>query len=182
MPEVRDKQGLMVRRKKTVEDLMIRDRENPIATPRKVWVEMHARYGKLLGCSCRLRFSEDVTNAEHRHNEDDSTCWITINPTIHFLRPEHLILHEFAHHRLITPLLFTDLGLDEDWIEKIQKENHECCVFGGGHCEHFAHTLMDMYHETSTELPYSTMFEKFAKLAGIKYKVFDRFNAKTWGK
>lgn len=138
-------------------------------TPRHVWERMHAEFGVRLGCPCGLQFSEEVITANHRF-EDDGTCLITINPTLDFQRPEHLVLHEFAHHRALVPYFHQgDMEID-----------HECCL--DGHCEHWAQTLVDMYRETSTEFPFSTMFESFATLAEVKHKAFDYFNAKNWSK
>jgi hypothetical protein len=151
-------------------------------TPREVWERIHAEYGKYLGCPCRLQFSEDVITASHRF-DDDFGCVITVNPTLEFLRPEHLILHEFAHHRNITPIIELHGDEEEGTLDmlSVESDQRSCCIYGG-HCEHWAQTLLDMYRETSTKLPYTTMFEKFAEVAKIKFKVFERFNVRAWSK
>jgi hypothetical protein len=140
------------------------------------WREVYNRYKKLLGLPCALAFGTHVKTAEHRH-DDYGTCMVTINPEVDFKRPEHLILHEFAHHRTLS-------GVMPKYLEHgVVPEERECC-FGwtGGHCWHWAADLCDMYRETGTELPYSTMFESFANLAGIKYSIFERFNVTNWSK
>lgn len=127
------------------------------------WVAVFFDYKKRLGMPCFLSFNEDIAVANHRF-DDEGTCMITINPTVDFRRPEHLILHEFAHHRICAAHVNSDAYLDP---------NIECHFgWGDGHCEHWAQTLCDMYRETDTDLPFTTSFAFFAKAAGIRRQNF----------
>lgn len=126
---------------------------------RKEWARVHADLMEKLKLPCGLRFSADVRIAEHgiveavSHGVHIVTCRITINPKADFRVPEHLILHEAAHHR---STCYTD------W---------EC---GDPHCDHWAKILCDMYRETETPLPQTTGFFWFAKAAGIVRENFAR--------
>jgi hypothetical protein len=139
------------------------------------WSRVHADLMAKLNLPCMLHFSNDVKVARHTWDDDEITdrgdrrkeCFITINPQVDFRVPEHLILHEAAHHRNMEP--FLDDVPEDRW----------CCTgWAGGHCEHWARTLVAMYAELGIALPYSTMFEHFAKLAGIKHKVFEPITVK----
>jgi hypothetical protein len=131
------------------------------------WTEVYNRYKMQLGLPCVLLFDTSVKTAVHRA-DDEGTCTVTINPDVDFKRPEHLILHEFAHHRTLAPVLFWYWSVDGVPDDRL------CCLgWTGGHCKHWAQDLCDIYRETGTALPYSTMFEEFATAAGIKQKLFD---------
>jgi hypothetical protein len=83
-----------------------------------------------------------------------------VNPTVAFKVPEHLILHEAAHHIIISGE-YCQCG--EKFAVVIGSH-----VFGDiHHCEHWAKTLLDIYRKTGTPLPFGTQFELFAKVAGI---------------
>ena len=133
------------------------------------WSRVHANLTAKLNLPCKLRFTEHVKIARHI-TEGDFTfrgmrdvdyvgvphvCYIDINPTADFRVPEHLILHEGAHHRA--------LELDE---------YH-------GHDEVWARILCKMYVEAGVALPYSTGFEAFAEAAGIKYKIYEAVGKET---
>lgn len=75
-------------------------------------------------------------------------CHINIDPDVDWRVPEHLILHEAAHH-------------EADLFD----EYH-------GHGEHWAKILIGLYEATGTALPESTRFDAFAKLAGIVRRDF----------
>jgi hypothetical protein len=124
------------------------------------WIRVHADLMEKLKLPCVLRFSSSVSIASHSieayaNDPDDFgrilECRITINTDVDFRRPEHLILHEAAHHRSTCYA---------EW---------EC---GDQHCEHWAQTLCDMYKETGVALPQTTSFFEFAKAAGIIRKNF----------
>ena len=85
--------------------------------------------------------------------KDDGRCYITVNPTVAFRQPAHLILHEAAHHI------------------RIQKDDMMCCM-GGQHCKHWAKTLFGMYKKLNVPLPFGTQFETFAEIAGIPLCTF----------
>jgi hypothetical protein len=108
---------------------------------------------------CLLGFSTRVKVGQHVFLEDDDCrpygCIIRVNPEVDFRVPEHLILHEAAHHRA-----------------SAQDEYH-------GHDEVWARVLCQIYEETGVALPYSTGFEQFALAAGIKHKVFDEVGKGT---
>ena len=131
------------------------------------WRRVHADLMAQLRLPCKLQFSTDVKVARHNWDDDERECAITVNPDVDFRVPEHLILHETAHHRNMEPLLGSDY------------ENRWCCTgWSGGHCDHWARLLVAMYKETGIKLPYNTMFEKFADLAGIKHKMFEPLTLK----
>jgi hypothetical protein len=111
------------------------------------WEVVYADLMAKLHLPCELRFSSKVRIGQHIH-EDDGTCHIDINPDVDFRCPEHLILHEGAHHR----------AYDEDvWH---------------GHDELWAGILVAMYREAGVPLPQTTSFFAFAKAAGIERKNF----------
>jgi hypothetical protein len=117
-----------------------------------------------LNLPCRLELTSRVKVGEHNWDWDLKTCYIAINPVADFRVPAHLILHEAAHHRAIKPFLNED-----------RPDITPCGEYGGrcGHCHHWAQILCDIYREVEIALPYSTGFENFARVAGIKYKLFD---------
>ena len=140
------------------------------------WTAVVERYRKQLRVPCRLLFSTDVKVG--RHSWDDcGTCSLTINPEVDFKRPEHLVLHEMAHHINMEPFICVDWEEYSPAVQfnyKAAGDNRYCCSgWTGGHCYHWAQTLVDIYKKTGTALPYSTGFEKFAELAGIKHKIFE---------
>jgi hypothetical protein len=142
------------------------------------WRDVYNRYKKQLGLPCILMFGTHVSTAQHKALDwGDGSCIITINPDVDFKRPEHLILHEFAHHRTITPMLkkfdFEFLRHSHEVEESAFDGNYCCLGWTGGHCAHWAKNLCDMYRETGTALPYATMFDEFALAAGIKCKRFE---------
>lgn len=126
---------------------------------REEWERIHADLMARLSLPCVLRFSDWVVTGQHRF-EDDGTCQIVVNPEADFRVPEHLLLHEAAHHRVSADLLDTE------------DEAQGCHVWGGGHCEHWAAELVSMYAETGTPLPQTTTFFEFAKAAGIVRRNF----------
>jgi hypothetical protein len=146
-----------------VEDLMIKERERIVAEAQNIerWTRIHADLMDKLGLPCRLEF---VTGKVKYGREvlgqhvwtpvgdygDTSirTCHININPEVNWRVPEHLILHEAAHHRA---------DLYDEWH---------------GHSEHWAKILFNMYEETGVVLPQSTAFVEFAKIAGIEHRIF----------
>jgi hypothetical protein len=114
---------------------------------RKEWEVVHADLMARLHLPCKLRFSTKVKIGQHEAR-DDGSCRITVNPEVDFRVPEHLILHEAAHHR----------AYDIDaWH---------------GHDELWANVLCDIYRETGVPLPQTTSFFAFAKAAGIERKNF----------
>ena|ERR1700676_3320373 len=116
------------------------------------WIRIHADLMEKLGLPCELRLSSSgVKIGCHFFENDRKNCCIKINPKADFRVPEHLILHEAAHHRSLCYV---------DW---------DC---GDQHCEHWAKTLLDMYKETGTPLPQTTGFFEFAKIARIIRKNF----------
>lgn len=111
------------------------------------WSRVHAELTAKLNLPCELRFNPDVKIGRHSV-EDDGTCRIEINPEVDFRVPEHLILHEGAHHRA-----------------------HEFDEYHG-HDEMWAAILCKMYREAGIALPQTTSFFAFAKAAGIERKNF----------
>ena len=132
------------------------------------WIRVHAELMAKLMMPCKLRF---IYNEKYVANEktpqlrkilgqhvwqdmgdyDDTNirmCHISIDPDIDWRVPEHLILHEAAHH-------------EADLFD----EYH-------GHNERWAKILMGMYEATGVALPESTRFDTFAELAGIAHKEF----------
>lgn len=120
---------------------------------KEVWVMIHADLMQRLNLPCKLRFSTDVKIGQHSFNDVRDTCAITVNSDFDFRQPEHLILHEAAHHRHSEKHTW-----DEGW----------CLCWG--HCEHWARTLADMYTETGYALPEGTQFAEFAKVAKIIHR------------
>ena len=114
---------------------------------REEWKVVHADLMAKLHLPCELRFNRNVKIGQHT-SEDDGTCHIDINPDVDFRVPEHLILHEGAHHR----------ANEFD-------EYH-------GHDELWAGILCKMYREAEVPLPQTTSFFAFAKAAGIERKNF----------
>lgn len=110
------------------------------------WVEVHADLMKRLNLPCGLAFSD---RGKGRHKRKDGCCVIEVNPEIDWHRPEHLILHEAAHHR---------------------HAETECICWG--HCENWARTLYGMYINLGISLPEGTQFESFAKVAGIIHREY----------
>lgn len=115
------------------------------------WFTLHADIMQKLNLPCGLMFSDKVSKGRHTTYLDDS-CNIVVNPSVDWQRPEHLILHEAAHHR--------------------HSEKGTCICWG--HCEHWAQTLTAMYHETGYALPEGTQFEEFAKVAGIIHREYKK--------
>jgi hypothetical protein len=128
------------------------------------WTRVHTELMDKLHLPCKLAFSTDVKIGQHHFDGDD--CWITVNPEIDFSVPEHLLLHEAAHHRACK-------------IAAAYGDNRHCCWgWSGGHCEHWAKILVSMYYELNFKLPYSTGFQIFAEVAGIKHKMFEQHGKK----
>jgi hypothetical protein len=111
---------------------------------RDLVVQLHADIMQKLGLSCRLVFDDRFKIGGHAF-DDELGCVMHVNPAVEFQRPEHLILHEAAHH-------LTDSGHSVEWAE----------------------TLCGIYRKTGYALPYSTGFENFAIAAGIKHKIFEQ--------
>jgi hypothetical protein len=111
------------------------------------WIKIHAALTAKLRVPCRLKFSHDHRVGFHRW--DFVGCSIHVNPDADFRVPEHLILHEAAHHRAGD--LHDSYSHDAAW----------------------ARVLLGMYRETGIALPHTTGFEEFARAAGIVCKVFD---------
>jgi hypothetical protein len=130
------------------------------------WIKIHAELMAKLGLPCKLEFSSEPKVGSHSF-EDDHTCVLRVNLAADFRVPEHLILHEAAHHRVCENLVFVDLN-DAEY------EQHYCHLYSGEHCDHWAKVLCDMYEETGTPLPSTTSFCSFAKLAGITRKNFEQ--------
>src|SRR5208337_2619342 len=121
------------------------------------WIEVHADLMQKLKLPCRLEFTTDVKIGQHSF--EDGKCVIRVNLEADFKRPEHLILHEAAHHRALmrAASCFADYRLPAETI---------CCC---GHCKHWAWILVAMYRNLRVALPYGTRFKEFADLAGIKH-------------
>lgn len=138
---------------------------------KKEWKLVHADVIGRLGLPCKLRFSTDVKIGQHSFEEGGS-CAITVNPDFDFRQPEHLILHEAAHHKAMAHLL--DINFDRKVRLMWHGKDYTCCTgLIGGHCEHWARILTDMYAETGYALPEGTQFKTFAEVANIihrKYK------------
>jgi hypothetical protein len=130
---------------------------------REEWTKVHADLMAKLRLPCRLRFITNETKhgrtivGQHEWEDvgeyggtDIRVCYMNINPDMDWRVPEHLILHEAAHHRA---------DLFDEWH---------------GHNEHWAKILCDMYEESGVALPQTTSFIEFAKLAGIVRKNFVR--------
>lgn len=108
------------------------------------WIALHADLVRRLNLPCQLAFSD---RGKGRHKHRDGGCFIEVNPNIDWKRPEHLILHEAAHHR---------------------HGESECICWG--HCIGWAQTLVGMYIDTGIALPEGTQFESFAKVARIIHR------------
>src|SRR5271169_1075499 len=121
---------------------------------REEWTRVHADLMAQLRLPCTLEFSTEVKVGQHEFM-DDGICILRVNPDADFRTPEHLILHEAAHHRICEPYR-GDFEV-EQW----------CHIGWSGHCEHWAQVLCDMYRETGIALPQTTSFIEFAKAAGI---------------
>jgi hypothetical protein len=137
------------------------------------WTMVHTDLMAKLRLPCRLKFSTDVKIGQHEF--DDDGCWVTINPEVDFEVPEHLILHEAAHHRIVAPYHAMFEALDN--VADVANMKFSCCnepFTDRHHCEHWAKELVKMYRETGIALPYSTGFEQFAHVAGIKFKLFEQ--------
>ena len=130
----------------------------------KEWENSYSDLMATLRLPCKLRFSSNVKIGAHEF-EDDGSCWITVNPEVDFRVPEHLILHEAAHHTAAKNLLTHDDD-DDGFIDL------RCCMGPFGHCQHWAKVLCGMYAETETQLPQTTSFTEFASAAGIERKNF----------
>lgn len=115
---------------------------------------IHADLMKKLGLPCKFVVSEEFKIGGHVIAEDE--CFIHMNPNVNFERPEHLILHEAAHHI------------------RVIANKHVCCWILGGHCTHWAKTLLRLYRKAGAPLPHSTGFPTFAAIAGIQKKVFGK--------
>jgi len=139
----------------------------------EVWKHIHSDLMVALRLPCKLRFSTKVKVGQHSFY-DNGSCWITVNPEANFRVPEHLLLHEAAHHRAKKEC---DADFDANFfrgegIVSGVMEDRMCCYGPSGHCEHWAKILCDMYAETGTQLPQTTSFAEFAKIAGIECKSF----------
>jgi len=129
------------------------------------WIRVHAELMRKLHMPCKLRFiPNEVKLHEGKKTQvlgqhvwedvgiygdtDIRICHINVNPDVDWRMPEHLLLHEAAHH---------EADLFDQWH---------------GHNEHWAKILMGMYEITGVALPESTRFDTFAKLAGIVRREF----------
>lgn len=112
---------------------------------KEVWIARYANLMNKLSLPCELRFTTDVRVGRHVQ-EDDGACHIDVNLSADFHVPEHLLLHEGAHHRAAQ--------IDE---------YH-------GHDEFWARILLKMYEEAGIDLPETTGFFTFATVAGIKHR------------
>ena len=128
----------------------------------EVWKHIHNDLMVTLRLPCKLRFSTKVKVGQHEF-DDDGSCWITVNPEADFRAPEHLILHEAAHHEAAKNLPTDD---DDGFMDSV------CCMGPFGHCQHWAKILCNMYDKTGTPLPQTTSFSEFAVAAGITRKNF----------
>jgi hypothetical protein len=134
-------------------------------TPTKVWKQVHRDIIGRLGLPCKLRCSNKHRVGGHDFNDDDaSKCYISVNPTVAFRQPAHLILHEAAHHIV--------LAAGSRYCGR-NNEFDVGCWFG--HCEHWAKVLLKLYRKLGIPLPLGTQFETFAKIAGIQ--IFTREGA-----
>lgn len=121
------------------------------------WLDLHEDLMKRLGLPCELRFSK---RGRGRHKVQGKKCFIEVNSDVDWQRPEHLILHEAAHH--------------------IHYERDCSCSTApfltmqdlSGHCEHWARVLTGVYVKTGYALPEGTQFENFAKVAGILHREY----------
>jgi len=126
------------------------------------WRDAHERIMRRLSLPCGLELTPDVKIGQHwteAHEVDhEAKCVIRVNDSLDFDTPEHLILHEAAHH--------VSRGRDDCY----DSEEALTCAFG--HCKHWARTLCDLYERAHVELPQGTKFEAFAKEAGILHREY----------
>lgn len=131
---------------------------------RAEWKKAHADLMAKLQLPCKLRFYSGLKRGRQvlgQHVWQDMgnysgtsirVCHINIDPDVEWKVPEHLLLHEAAHH---------EADLFDEWH---------------GHNEHWARILHGMYERAGVALPFSTGFEEFARIAGIEHKVFTATN------
>ena len=131
-------------------------------TPKSKWTRVHAAIMTKLKLPCMLGFSRAPRIGCHVFDDEQHICVILVNPTVNFKGPEHLILHEVAHHRAY---MRAASCFDYDL-----KKTFCCSGWSGGHCKHWAKVLCGMYKKMGYALPKTTQFEEFAKAAGIQYK------------
>lgn len=94
---------------------------------------------------CRLGFAENDTGAEARHMRlKNGRCYVVINSRADICVPEHIILHEAAHHQGSSG----EQSHGREWAERL-------CL---------------LYQKTGIPLPSSTRFESFAKLCNIRIR------------
>jgi hypothetical protein len=136
---------------------------------RQEWERAHADLMAKLVLPCKLRFTDETPCGMHDWEDDLSECWIAVNPQANFRMPEHLIIHEAAHHRVIAPYM---VGCFSRYDAQHAVVNSGKCAhsWSKGHCMHWAWALRDMYKETGIALPHTTGFEEFARAAGIVHK------------
>jgi len=137
---------------------------------REEWHRIHAEIMDKLDLSCKLEWSSHTKVGAHVFRDESSpcTCAIKVNPEGNFFAPQHLIMHEAAHHRNIINKFGVELNFDLSPIEQ------QCCLGGwsSGHCPHWAAELVECYRICDMELPRSTQFHEFAKAAHIEWKPF----------
>lgn len=142
------------------------------------WEKIYADLAKRLRLPCRLRFT-DNPDIIGRHVLEDggkidgvrtTICYIDVNLANDWRVPEHLLLHEAAHHRMIEAF---------DWNYEVEQAHERSCWHG--HCEHWARALCEMYAETGISLPRTTSFEEFAKAAGIEHRRFHKIGSNRIG-
>lgn len=120
------------------------------------WRDAHERVMRRCGLPCALEITPDVKIGQHR--AEGGGCVIRVNDSLDFETPEHLILHEAAHHAA---------GEKDECFDSAEAYD---CVFG--HCKHWAATLCGLYELAGVELPEGTKFEAFAKEAGILHREY----------
>lgn len=120
---------------------------------------------------CKLRFTDETPCGMHVWEDDLSECYIAVNLQANFRVPEHLIIHEGAHHRVLAPIMAGRFSIYEATDAVIN--SGQCAhSWRKAHCMHWALTLRDMYKETGIALPHTTGFQEFAIAAGIILKKF----------
>jgi hypothetical protein len=119
---------------------------------KEIWKQTHSRLMQKLDLPCGLKFSSKRTRIGS-HTFGGEGCFITVNLEEDFKMPEHLILHEAAHHR-----------------HREFERGSPCRCPDWGHCKCWARVLVGMYRETGTPLPQGTQFMEFAKAAGITHR------------
>jgi hypothetical protein len=135
------------------------------------WKKAHADLMAKLNLPCKLKLSSWTKVGMHNWDDNYRECYITINPKADFRVPGHLIMHEAAHHRVMSPIMekYPSFELFET------ARNIECShMWSKGHCEHWAQELCKIYGEIGIALPHTTGFAEFAKAAGIIHKVFSK--------